>query len=68
MIAQHYQGNMWSIGFGLLSLFILSQILWGALRKRKVGMPVDVQAVVAISLICLLFFAFAIFQVLTHDR
>jgi hypothetical protein len=68
MIPQHYQGNMVWIGFGLFSLFMLSQVLWGAWRKHKVGMPVDVQAVVGMSLWFLLFFAFALFQVLTHDR
>jgi hypothetical protein len=68
MIAHHYQGNMWWIGVGLFSLFMLSQILLGAWRKRNVGMPVNVQAVVAVSLFCLLFLAFSVFQVLTHDR
>jgi hypothetical protein len=68
MIAQHYQGNMWWIGAGLFSLFMLSQILWGAWRKRKVGMPVDVQAIVGLGLICLIFLAFAILQVLTHEK
>ena len=67
MIAQHYQGNMWWIGAGLMSLFMLSQLLWG-LAKVSSGMPVDVRPVVGLSLICLLFLAFALFQVLTHDR
>ncbi len=67
MIPQQYQGNMVWIGFGLFSLFMLSQVLWGAWRKRKVGMPVDVQSVVGFSLICLSFLALALFQVLTHD-
>jgi hypothetical protein len=66
MIAQHYQGNMWWIGGGLFSLFMLSQSLWDAWRKRKVGIPVDVKFVVGLSLIFLLFFALSVYQVLTH--
>ena len=68
MIAHHYQGNMGWIGFGIFSLFLLSQILRGAWRKHKAGIPVDVRGVVGLSLCFLLFFALAIFQVLTHDR
>jgi hypothetical protein len=35
MIAQHYQGNMWNIGFGLFFLFLLSQFLWGTWAKAQ---------------------------------
>jgi hypothetical protein len=67
MVPEQYQGNMVWIGFGLFSLFMLSQFLWGAWRKHKVGMPVDVHAVVGMSLLFLIFFALALFQVLNHD-
>jgi hypothetical protein len=66
MIAQSYQGNAWWIISGLFSLFMLSQFLWGAWQRYKVGIPVDVRAVAALCIFCLLFFTFAIFQVLTH--
>ena len=66
MLSQHYQGNGWLVAFALFSLFMISQILLGSWRKRKVGMPVDVKAVVGVCLAFLLFVAFAIFQVLTH--
>jgi hypothetical protein len=35
MIPQHYQGNMWMIGFGLFSVFMASQILWATWRNTK---------------------------------
>ena len=66
MIAQHYQGNTWWIMFGLFSLFMIVQILWNAWQRHRVGIPVDVRAVAALSFFCLLFFALAIFQVLTR--
>jgi hypothetical protein len=56
------------IGFALLSLFLLSQVLWGVWQRRKAGMPVDVKAVVGVGLGFLLFVALAMFEVLTHDR
>jgi hypothetical protein len=66
MGAQHYQGNAWWIFASLFSLFLLFQILWRAWQKRKVGIPVDVESVAALSLCFLIFFALAIYQVLTH--
>jgi hypothetical protein len=66
MIAQHYQGNTWWIMCGLFSLFLISQILWGAWQRHKVGMPVDVAAVVGLSGCLLVFIAMAIYEVFTH--
>jgi hypothetical protein len=66
MLSQHYQGNGWWVAGGLLSLFLLSQILLGFWRDRKVGMPVDGKAVAGLSLVFLLFVVLAIYQVLTH--
>jgi hypothetical protein len=68
LFSPHYQGNMWWIGSAIFSLFLISQILWGAWRRHKVGIPVHVAAVAGLSLWILLFFAMAIFQVLTHDK
>jgi hypothetical protein len=61
-----YQGNAWWIGGGLLSLFILSQMLLVARRKRKAGMPVDTGDIITACIFCLGVVAVAIFQVLTH--
>ena len=68
MFGREYQGNMWWIGMGLLSLFILWQGLWSVAQKRTVGVPVDVASTVGLCLLCLSFLAFSVFQVLTHDR
>jgi hypothetical protein len=61
-----HQGNPWWIGLGLSSLFLLSQILFSALRDHRAGMPVDVHAVAGLSLSFLAFAGFPAFQVLTH--
>jgi len=67
MFARAYQGNMWWVGLGLLSLCMLWQVLWNATHKRNAGLPVEVRSVVGGSLVCLSLLALSIFQVLTHD-
>jgi hypothetical protein len=66
MLSQHYQGNTWWIMGGLFSLFIIVLVLWSAWQRRKVGMRVDVAAVVGVSACLFVFVVLAIVQVLTH--
>jgi hypothetical protein len=66
LFSRSYQGNGWWIGFGLLSLFLLSQFLLEVRRRRGVGMPVDVNDVITMCVFCLGFLAVAVWQVLTH--
>jgi hypothetical protein len=61
-----YQGNGWWIVVGLVSLFMFSRALSHAWSKHKDGLPVDIRAVVFICIAFLGFFAFAMFQVITH--
>jgi hypothetical protein len=62
-----YQGNAWWIGFGLFSLFLLSQYLLNVREKRKAGMPVPTEKIIAACIFLLGFIAVAVFQVLTHQ-
>jgi hypothetical protein len=55
----------WWVFFAVSLLFLLSQILLGAKRRRTAGFPVDVRAVI-VCIIFLGFVAVAIFRVLTH--
>jgi hypothetical protein len=61
-----YQGNGWWAFLGLGSLFALSYFLLGVRRRRRAGLPIDVQGAIILSAFLLGFFAVAVFQVLTH--
>jgi LPXTG-motif cell wall-anchored protein len=67
MLDVPYQGNAWWGFLGIGSLVMLAYFLLGVRRKRKAGAPIDVRMVVGLCLWCLAFFAFALFQVLTHQ-
>jgi hypothetical protein len=62
-----YQGNAGWAGFGLFSLFLLAQVLLGARRRRNAGRPVDTRDTLRGCIVCLLFFAVAMYQVLSHQ-
>ena len=66
MLGGDYQGNAWWVFIGIGSLVMLISGLLRASRKRKPGLPVDVQAIAAFCAMCLLFLAASIWQVLTH--
>ena len=62
-----YQGNAWWVVVGLGSLVLLAYFLWRVKGKRKVGLPVDVRAVIVACIFFLGVFALAVFQVLSHQ-
>ena len=53
--------------FGLGSLFMLSYVVLRARKRRKAGLPVDVRGTVGGCIFLLVFFAIALFQVLSHQ-
>ena len=61
-----YQGNRWWALIGLGTLFLLSYLLLETRRRRRAGLPVDVQGIIIVCAVLLGFFAVAVFQVLTH--
>jgi len=67
MFSASYQGDAWWIGFGLFSLFMLSQVLLNARGRRKAGIPVPAEEILTPCIFCLGFVAVAVFQVLTHQ-
>jgi LPXTG-motif cell wall-anchored protein len=68
LLGPRYQGNGWWIIIGLISLLILSHVLFAARRRRKAGLPVNVQGTIGACIFCLGFVALALFQVLSHRR
>ena len=66
LLSVPYQGNGWWAFLGLGSLFALSYFLLGVRRRRRAGLPTDVQGAIILSAFLLGFFAVAVFQVLTH--
>jgi hypothetical protein len=66
MLARSYQGNWAWIAFGLISLFLLSQVLSDVKAKHRAGFPVDARGVIGLVLVFLIFAGLALFQVLTH--
>ena len=62
-----YQGNAWWAFLGLGSLVMLFYVLWGARKKRKAGLPIDVRGIIAACIFFLGFFALSLFQVFSHQ-
>jgi hypothetical protein len=65
-MSRSYQGNGWMVAMALFFLFVLSQYLLNVRAKRRAGFPIDTRSIIGVVLIFLLFFGFALFQVLTH--
>jgi hypothetical protein len=62
-----YQGNAWWALGGLGSLLMLSQVLLGAWRKRKAGLPVDARGIIVACVFFVGIFIIALLQVLSHQ-
>jgi hypothetical protein len=61
-----YQGKAWWAFVGVFSIVLLFRVLLGFRRKRHAGQPVDVRKIIAACIVFLVFFADAIFQLLSH--
>jgi hypothetical protein len=67
LFSPQYQGNTWWVMWALFSLFLAALFLRNAWQRHKVGIPVNRAAVMGMCVWFLMFVAYAIFQVLTHQ-
>ncbi len=62
-----YQGNAWLIAWASFVLLLMAQVIFAARARYKAGFPVNVQQIIGFCVMFLLFVAFAVYQVMTHQ-
>jgi hypothetical protein len=67
VIAHTYQGNAWWIALAIFVLFMMAHVIFAARARYKAGFPVNTQQTIGLCVMFLLFVAFAVYQVMTHQ-